>query len=55
MGHDADIGCDGPEGFMSGTAGKWSSCSRQEFLIHYNKMYSEEKWCLTGIWYKYYY
>ena len=46
--HDADVGCNGREGYMSDAAGKWSSCSRETFLNHYNVMKSEEKWCLTG-------
>ena len=48
MAHDKDIGCDWGEGFMSGTAGKWSSCSRKEFLNHYKRLKSKEKWCLAG-------
>ena len=48
MKHDADVGCDGREGFMSGTAGKWSRCSRKAVLDHYNSMKSAGKWCLAG-------
>ena len=48
MKHDADVGCNGKEGFMSGTAGMWSTCSRKAFLDHYNSMKSAGKWCLAG-------
>ena len=48
MPHDADVGCNGKEGFMSGTAGMWSTCSRKAFLDHYNSMKSAGKWCLAG-------
>ena len=48
MKHDADVGCNGKEGFMSGTAGMWSTCSRKAFLDHYNSMKSTGKWCLAG-------
>ena len=48
MEHDVDVGCNGKEGFMSGTAGMWSTCSRKAFLDHYNSMKSTGKWCLAG-------
>ena len=48
MKHDADVGCNGKEGFMSGTAGMWSTCSRKALLDHYNSMKSAGKWCLAG-------
>ena len=48
MKHDAEVGCNGKEGFMSGTAGMWSTCSRKAFLDHYNSMKSAGKWCLAG-------
>ena len=55
MPHDADVGCNGREGYMSGTAGKWSTCSRKTFLDHYKEMKSQEKWCLTGNKFENYY
>ena len=53
MKHDADVGCNGKEGFMSGTAGMWSTCSRKALLDHYNSMKSAGKWCLAGNSYSY--
>ena len=49
MHHDYDVGCLGNEGYMSSTAGKWSTCSKEAFLFQYNKvMSSEGTWCLPG-------
>ena len=49
MHHDYDVGCHGNEGYLSGTAGKWSSCSKEAFLFKYNKvMSSAGTWCLPG-------
>ena len=51
MDHDLNIGCgqDGDKGHMSGTPGRWSTCSKREFLDNYNLLKSIDKWCLAPL------
>ena len=45
--HDGE-GCD-EQGLMSydNVPQKWSSCSRKDFLAHYNAI-GESNWCMSG-------
>ena len=51
MDHDLNIGCgqDGDKGHMSSTPGRWSTCSKSEFLDNYNLLKSIDKWCLAPL------
>ena len=51
MDHDLNIGCgqDGDKGHMSGTPGRWSTCSKREFLDNYNLLNSIDKWCVATL------